>query len=159
MTLLQRSGKARWSEEPRSWAFAAAEARRGELPCAACRLARRGYDCRTPRCRAAQRLFGRPGRLTRTNPLSTFSSMAKVEIYTKAWCPYCTRAMKLLESKGVEPLEYDVTMGGAKKAEMVQRASGRMTMPQVFIDGMHIGGSDDLVALDARGGLDPLLKR
>lgn len=85
--------------------------------------------------------------------------MAKVEIYTKAWCPYCTRAMKLLESKGVEPLEYDVTMGGAKKAEMVQRASGRMTMPQVFIDGMHIGGSDDLVALDARGGLDPLLKR
>jgi glutaredoxin 3 len=64
--------------------------------------------------------------------------------------------MKLLAAKGVEPVEYDVTMGGPKKNEMFQR-SGRMTMPQVFIDGKHIGGSDDLAALDARGGLDPLL--
>lgn len=83
--------------------------------------------------------------------------MAKVEIYTKAFCPYCTRAMKLLAAKGVTPEEFDVTMGGPKKAEMVQRSGGRMTMPQVFIDGRHIGGSDDLAALDARGGLDPLL--
>ncbi len=83
--------------------------------------------------------------------------MATVEIYTKAWCPYCTRAMKLLASKGIEPIEYDVTMGGKKKAEMVERSGGRMTMPQVFIDGKHIGGSDDLAALDAAGGLDPLL--
>lgn len=83
--------------------------------------------------------------------------MANVEIYTKQWCPYCTRALKLLASKGVTPQEYDVTMGGPKKAEMVQRSGGRMTMPQVFIDGRHIGGSDDLAALDAKGGLAPLL--
>ena len=83
--------------------------------------------------------------------------MAKVEIYTKAWCPYCSRAMALLASKGVEPVEYDVTMGGSKKAEMIERSGGRMTMPQVFIDGRHIGGSDDLAALEADGELDPLL--
>ena len=84
-------------------------------------------------------------------------NMAKVEIYIKQFCPYCSRAMKLLASKGVEPETFDVTMGGPKKAEMVERSGGRMTMPQVFIDGRHIGGSDELAALDARGGLDPLL--
>ena len=83
--------------------------------------------------------------------------MAKVEIYTKAFCPYCTRAMRLLASKGVEPGEIDITMGGPRRAEMLGRANGRTTVPQVFIDGRHIGGSDDLAALDARGGLDPLL--
>lgn len=83
--------------------------------------------------------------------------MAKVEIYTKAFCPYCSRAMRLLASKGVEPEEFDITMGGPKRAEMLQRSNGRTTVPQVFIDGRHIGGSDDLAALDARGGLDPLL--
>jgi glutaredoxin 3 len=83
--------------------------------------------------------------------------MAKVEIYTKAFCPYCSRAMKLLASKGVEPEEYDITMGGDKRRVMIERAGGRSTVPQVFIDGKHIGGSDDLAALDARGGLDPLL--
>ena len=83
--------------------------------------------------------------------------MANVEIYTKAWCPYCTRAMKLLASKGVQPQEYDITMGGSKRAEMIQRASGRTTVPQVFIEGRHIGGSDDLAALDRAGKLDPLL--
>lgn len=83
--------------------------------------------------------------------------MAKVEIYTKAFCPYCTRALRLLEQKGASYDEYDVTMGGPKKAEMVERSGGRMTMPQVFIDGRHIGGCDDLMALDRRGGLDPLL--
>ena len=65
--------------------------------------------------------------------------------------------MNLLAKKGVEPIEYDVTMGGPKKAEMVERSGGRMTMPQVFIDGRHIGGSDDLAALEAAGGLDTLL--
>jgi glutaredoxin 3 len=84
--------------------------------------------------------------------------MATVEIYTKAWCPYCTRAMKLLAGKGVTPDEYDITLGGAKRAEMIQRASGRTTVPQVFIDGRHIGGSDDLAALDRAGKLDPLLE-
>jgi glutaredoxin 3 len=83
--------------------------------------------------------------------------MAKVEIYTKAFCPYCSRAMKLLASKGVEPEEYDITMDGDKRRVMIERAGGRSTVPQVFIDGKHIGGSDDLAALDARGGLDPLL--
>lgn len=83
--------------------------------------------------------------------------MAKIEIYTKAWCPYCARALKLLESKGVTYEEFDVTMGGRKKVEMVERSGGRTTMPQVFIDGRHVGGSDDLAALDASGGLDPLL--
>ena len=83
--------------------------------------------------------------------------MAKVEIYTKAYCPYCTRAMKLLASKGVTPDEHDITMGGPGRAEMIGRANGRTTVPQVFIDGRHIGGSDDLAALDRAGGLDPLL--
>lgn len=83
--------------------------------------------------------------------------MAKVEIYTKAFCPYCSRAIRLLAQKGVEPIEYDITMGGPQRQEMIQRANGRTTVPQVFVDGRHIGGSDDLAALDARGGLDPLL--
>ena len=83
--------------------------------------------------------------------------MAKVEIYTKFLCPYCTRARSLLQSKGVEITEYDITMGGPKREEMLARAPGRTTVPQVFIDGKHIGGSDDLAALDRSGGLDPLL--
>ena len=83
--------------------------------------------------------------------------MAKVEIYTKAFCPYCSRAMRLLADKGVEPDEVDITMGGPRRAEMVQRADGRTTVPQIFINGRHIGGSDDLAALDRAGGLDPLL--
>jgi glutaredoxin 3 len=84
--------------------------------------------------------------------------LAKVEIYTKWGCPYCMRAKKLLDGKGAAYEEYDITMGGPKRAEMIQRASGRITVPQIFIDGQHIGGSDDLAALDARGGLDPMLK-
>lgn len=83
--------------------------------------------------------------------------MAKVEIYTKFLCPYCTRAKSLLASKGVEYTEYDITMGGPKREEMLNRAPGRTTVPQVFIDDRHIGGSDDLAALDRAGGLDPLL--
>lgn len=83
--------------------------------------------------------------------------MAKIEIYTKAFCPYCARAMRLLEAKGVAPTEYDITMGGPKRAEMIQRAGGRTTVPQIFVDDRHIGGSDDLAALDRAGGLDPLL--
>jgi glutaredoxin 3 len=83
--------------------------------------------------------------------------MAKIEIYTKAFCPYCSRAMKLLAGKGTTPEEYDITMGGPKRAEMIARSGGRSTVPQVFIDGQHIGGSDDLAALDRAGKLDPLL--
>ena len=83
--------------------------------------------------------------------------MARVEIYTKFLCPYCARAKALLKAKGVAVEEYDITMGGPKRAEMIERAGGRTTVPQVFIDGRAIGGSDDLAALDRSGGLDPLL--
>jgi glutaredoxin 3 len=83
--------------------------------------------------------------------------MAKVEIYTRAFCGYCSRAMALLDSKGADVEEYDLTMGGPKRAEMVQRANGRNTFPQIFIDGKHIGGSDDLAALEREGKLDALL--
>ena len=83
--------------------------------------------------------------------------MARVEIYTKFLCPYCSRAKRLLDSKGVDYQEYDISMGGEKRAEMLQRAMGRHTVPQIFIDERHIGGSDDLAALDRDGQLDPLL--
>ena len=83
--------------------------------------------------------------------------MAKIEVFTKAFCPYCTRAKALLDGKGAGYQEIDVTMDRAGFDAMVARAGGRRTVPQVFIDGRHIGGSDDLAALDARGGLDPLL--
>jgi glutaredoxin 3 len=83
--------------------------------------------------------------------------VAKVEIYTKFLCPYCSRAKSLLQSKGVEFTEYDISMGGPKREEMLTRSNGRTTVPQVFIDDRHIGGSDDLAALDRAGGLDPLL--
>lgn len=83
--------------------------------------------------------------------------MAKVEIYTKAFCPYCARAMNLLDSKGVTPEETDIGMDVTKRGEMVQRAGGRTTVPQIFIDGTHIGGSDDLAALERGGKLDALL--
>ncbi len=83
--------------------------------------------------------------------------MAKVEIYTKAFCGYCYRAKALLAGKGVEFEEYDITRGGPQRAEMIDRAHGRTTVPQIFIDGQHVGGSDDLAALERRGALDPLL--
>lgn len=83
--------------------------------------------------------------------------MAKVEIYTKAFCPYCTRALRLLGDKNVAFEEYDITMGGPRRAEMIERAGGRTTVPQVFIDGRHIGGSDDMAALERAGKLDALL--
>ena len=83
--------------------------------------------------------------------------MATVEIYTRDFCPYCTRAKALLDAKGVAYSEYDVGMGGPKKAEMIERAGGRATVPQIFIDGHHIGGCDDIVALDGAGRLDALL--
>jgi glutaredoxin 3 len=83
--------------------------------------------------------------------------MAKIEIYTKAFCPYCYRAKHLLDAKGATYEEIDITMGGPRRAEMLDRAHGRNTVPQIFIDDRHIGGSDDLAALDRRGGLDELL--
>ncbi len=83
--------------------------------------------------------------------------MPKVEIYTQPWCPYCARAKALLERKGVAYTEIEAPHGTAERAESIQRANGRTSVPQVFIDGRHIGGSDDLAALDRAGELDPLL--
>jgi glutaredoxin 3 len=81
----------------------------------------------------------------------------KVEIYTKMFCPYCVRAKSLLERKGVELNEIAVDRGGEEKQEMVQRAGGRMTVPQIFINGKHVGGCDDLFELEDTGKLDQLL--
>ena len=83
--------------------------------------------------------------------------MVNVEIYTKGFCPYCTRAKALLRDKGVDFVEYDVTMDAPKRQEMIQRAHGGTTVPQIFINDQHIGGSDDMAALDRAGKLDPLL--
>ena len=83
--------------------------------------------------------------------------MPKVEIYTKMTCGFCVRAKKLLELKKVPFKEYAVDFGGAKKAEMVERTGGRMSVPQIFINGRHVGGCDDLMALEYQGKLDELL--
>ena len=83
---------------------------------------------------------------------------AKVDIYTKFGCGYCYRAKSLLEKKGVEFNEYDVTMGGEKKEEMQQRAPHARTVPQIFIGETHVGGSDELAALEREGKLDAMLE-
>jgi glutaredoxin 3 len=84
--------------------------------------------------------------------------MAKVEIYTTSMCPYCARAKRLLSDKGVAFTEIDVA-DSAKRAAMVERAHGGYTVPQIFIGDTHVGGCDDLYALDSAGKLDPLLQR
>ena len=83
--------------------------------------------------------------------------MAKIEMYSKMWCPYCARARSLFERKGVEFTEIDLLEEPRRRDEMIRRAGGRTTVPQIFIDGEHIGGSDDLAALDRKGLLDPKL--
>ena len=83
--------------------------------------------------------------------------MANVEIYTKSTCGFCLRAKKLLDMKKIAFDEYPVDGGGPKKDEMIQRAGGRMTVPQIFIGGKHIGGCDDLMALERDGKLDGML--
>jgi glutaredoxin 3 len=83
--------------------------------------------------------------------------MAKIEIYTKMMCPYCTRAKSLLTSKGATFEEFDISMGGPKRQEMLGRSNGRTTVPQIFINGAHVGGSDDLAALERGGKLDAML--
>ena len=84
--------------------------------------------------------------------------MAKVEIYSSPWCGYCARAKSLLSKKGVDYVDYDVDADSGLREKMVERAGGRETVPQIFIDGKHIGGSDELHALERAGKLDPLLK-
>jgi glutaredoxin 3 len=83
--------------------------------------------------------------------------VAKIEVYSSPYCGYCSRAKDLLRRKGVEFTEIDVMDDGAKRSEMVARANGRRTVPQIFIDGRHIGGCDELYALNSAGKLDPLL--
>jgi len=83
--------------------------------------------------------------------------VAKVVIYTKPGCPYCSTAIDLLKRKGVDFDEVVASRDAEKKAEMIRRSGGRTTFPQIFIDETHVGGCDDMLALESRGGLDPLL--
>ncbi len=83
--------------------------------------------------------------------------MARIEIYTTPTCPYCIAAKKLLTQKGAAFEEISVAGDPAGRKAMSERANGRTTVPQIFIDGRHIGGCDDLYELNEKGGLDPLL--
>ena len=83
--------------------------------------------------------------------------MASVEIYSKSFCSYCVTAKRLLQSKQIDFIEYAIDMDPPKRQEMIQRANGRTTVPQVFIDGRHIGGCSDLLALERDGSLNSLL--
>lgn len=83
--------------------------------------------------------------------------MANVTIYTRQFCPYCSRAVKLLKQKNVKLTEIDAGMDPKKKQEMVKRSNGGRTFPQIFIGDIHIGGCDDMMALERRGALDPML--
>jgi glutaredoxin 3 len=84
--------------------------------------------------------------------------MSHVTIYTKPYCPYCVRAIDLLERKGVDFTEIEAAFDPEKRQEMMRRANGRATFPQIFVGDQHIGGCDDMVALDRAGKLDPLLQ-
>ena len=84
--------------------------------------------------------------------------MSEVTIYTKPYCPYCVRALDLLEKKGVAFTEIEAAFDPEKRQEMMQR-SGRATFPQIFVGDRHIGGCDDMMALDREGKLDPLLQQ
>lgn len=83
--------------------------------------------------------------------------MPPITIYTKGWCPYCAAAKDLLAGKGASFEEIEITGREAQKAAMVERSGGRTTVPQIFIGDRHVGGFDDLSALERRGELDPLL--
>ena len=83
--------------------------------------------------------------------------MPVVEIYVKTTCPYCWRETHLLDSKGVDYEEIVIDFGGPDRQRMIQRANGRTTVPQIFIDGRHVGGCDDLMALERHGRLDELI--
>jgi glutaredoxin 3 len=84
--------------------------------------------------------------------------MAAVELYTTMFCPYCSRARALLQRKGVPFTDIDITEEPGRRGEMIRRAGGRTSVPQIFINGEHIGGSDELVALDRAGELDARLE-
>jgi glutaredoxin 3 len=84
------------------------------------------------------------------------SMKPKTIVYSKAWCPYCRDAAELLTRKGAEFIQIDVDKEPQRREEMIAK-TGRRTVPQIFIGDTHVGGCDDLYALDAKGGLDPLL--
>ena len=84
--------------------------------------------------------------------------MPEIDVYTQDWCPYCARAMTLLQGKGVAFREINAPHGSQERAESVRRSGGSTSVPQIFIGGTHIGGCDDLMALDRAGKLDPLLQ-
>ena len=84
--------------------------------------------------------------------------MPPITIYTKSWCPYCTAAKNLLDQKGAAFTEIDIEKKPEARAEMIQKAGGRSTVPQIFIGERHVGGCDDLYALDDRGQLESLLQ-
>ena len=84
--------------------------------------------------------------------------MSPITIYTKSWCPYCSAAKKLLAEKGAAFTEIDIEKKPEARAEMIQKAKGRSTVPQIFIGEKHVGGCDDLYALDDSGQLEPLLQ-
>jgi len=88
----------------------------------------------------------------------TQSAMTQVTIYTKPYCPYCIRALTLLEQKGVAFTEVEAAFDAEKRAEMVQKAGGRATFPQIFVGDRHIGGCDEMMALEREGKLDSLLQ-
>ncbi len=98
--------------------------------------------------KVAQRLYRR---------LETF--MTDVTIYTREYCGYCARAKALLDSKGADYTEHDATYSRELREEMIAKANGRSTFPQIFINGEHVGGCDDLHALDRQGKLDAMLAR
>jgi glutaredoxin 3 len=84
-------------------------------------------------------------------------AVPRVEIYVKTFCGYCFRAKRLLDSKGIAYKEHEVTFGGLEKQEMIERSGGRTTVPQIFIDGRHIGDCNELMDLESQGKLDELL--
>jgi glutaredoxin 3 len=84
--------------------------------------------------------------------------MPEITIYTKRWCPFCSAAKDLLDEKGAAYTEVDVEGKPEARREMIQKAGGRTTVPQIFIGDRHVGGCDDLYALDGQGQLDPLLR-
>jgi len=84
--------------------------------------------------------------------------MADVVIYSSSFCPFCFRAKSLLKQKGASFREISVDMNPSARREMSQKAGGATSVPQIWINGTHVGGSDDLAALDARGGLTPMLE-
>jgi glutaredoxin 3 len=84
-------------------------------------------------------------------------AMPKITVYTKPFCPYCSRALSLLAAKGAEVTEVEAAFDPALRRQMLEKSNGKATYPQIFIGDRHVGGCDDLMALDRAGQLDPLL--